>query len=53
MSKKAKCQKMSRHCQGENSSILIHKMYKEKFIKWKIVNLQMRKTRMNRQDEKY
>ena len=31
----------TRHCQGENSSIIIHKMYKEKFIK--IVNLQIRK----------
>ena len=28
----------TRHCQGENSSIFILKIYKEKFIKKKIVN---------------
>ena len=31
----------TRHCKGENSYILIHKMYKEKFIK--IMSLLMRK----------
>ena len=29
----------TRHCQGENSTIFIHKMYKEKVIKRKIMNL--------------
>ena len=33
----------TKHYQGENSSILIHKMYKEKVIKRKILNLQMGK----------
>ena len=32
----------TRHCQKENSAIFIHKMYKEKIVKKKIVNLQMR-----------
>ena len=32
-----------RHYQGEYSPIFIHKMYKEKFSKRNIVNLQMRK----------
>ena len=31
------------HCHGQNSSISIHKMYKENFTNKKIVNLQMRK----------
>ena len=33
----------TKHCQGEKTSILIHKMFKEEVIKRKIVNLQMRK----------
>ena len=32
----------TRHCQGENLSIFICKMYKEKVIKRKIGNLQMK-----------
>ena len=31
------------HCQGKNWSSFIHKLYKEKSIKRKIVNFQMRK----------
>ena len=34
----------TRHCQGENSSIFVVKMYKEKCIK--IVNLQTRKNEL-------
>ena len=34
------------HCQGENSSTY-HNMYKEKIIKKKIKNLQMRKTELS------
>ena len=34
----------TRHCQGENSSIFVLKMYKEKCIK--IVNLQTRKNEL-------
>ena len=30
-------------CQGENPSIFIHKIYQEKIIKRKMVNLHMRK----------
>ena len=33
----------TKHCQGEKTSILIHKMFKEEVIKRKMVNLQMRK----------
>ena len=32
-----------RLCEGENSPIFIQEMYKEKFIKSKIVNVQMKK----------
>ena len=41
----------TKHCQGEHSSVFIHKMYMEEFIKRKIVNLRWEK--MNRQEEKY
>ena len=36
----------TRHCKGENSSIRIHKMYKEKFLKKKILNFQIRKNEL-------
>ena len=37
----------NKHWEGENSSIFIHKMFKETFIKRDIVNLQMRKNKFN------
>ena len=40
-----------RLCEGENSPIFIQEMYKEKFIKSKIVNVQMKKK--NQENEKY
>ena len=39
----------ARHYQGENSSNFIHKMYQEKIIKKKIVNLQMREKQVLKQ----
>ena len=41
-----------RLCEGENSPIFIQEMYKEKFIKSKIVNVQMKKKK-NQENEKY
>ena len=40
----------TRHCQGQNSSIFVIKMYKEKFIKSKIVTFRWEK--MNKAVEK-
>ena len=35
----------TRHCQGENSSIFIHKICQEKFVKRKILNLHEKRSR--------
>ena len=37
-----------RLCEGENSPIFIQEMYKEKFIKSKIVNVQMKKKKIKK-----
>ena len=42
----------TRLCQGENCPIFIQEINKEKFIKSKIVNVQMKKKR-NQENEKY
>ena len=37
-----------RLCEGENSPIFIQEMYKEKFIKSKIVNVQKKKKKIKK-----